>query len=84
MRQLSVAPGGATTQAWPQGNDSKRNKSWLAQFLNLGSIALLLVGISFIKGAVDENEPRAARTGLVVFGAGSLVLMVLARAVGRS
>lgn len=83
MKQPLVAQCGAMPRAWPQDSNSACQKSWLAQALSLGSIALLLVGISFVKGAVDENEPRAARTGLVVFGTGSMVLMALARAAGR-
>ncbi len=45
--------------------------------LTLAGLALLLIGVSFVKGAVEENEPRAARTGLLVFGGGGLGLMLL-------
>ncbi len=46
--------------------------------LGLLGFATFLFGISFVKGAVEEEEPEAERVGAAVFILGGLGLMLLA------
>jgi hypothetical protein len=46
--------------------------------LGLAGIATLLVGASFVDGAVKDNEPRAAATACKLFGTFGTCLVMLA------
>ncbi len=53
-----------------------RGMGFVARTLRLGGIASLLLGVAFVQGAVEEDEPRAAAAGARTFGiiGASLVL----------
>ena len=53
----------------------------LEKGLGIAGLIVLVFSISFVRGAMEENEPEAAAQGSQIFGGTALTLALLATAV---